>query len=175
MEIIAPVLDLVKPLWSAIGHRIGCIKNLNRNMDALEKNATHLFKQLLEVQEIENTEQLKVATEECQLWIIMWKSQKFSKRKQCSNKQGAIFTSFENDGEALTWWRKKMLDILLAYKPVGAVGASPMLGASSLSRVVPMSTFMKLITYKIPAFVKIGLAHTQRTTALALLTEVLGR
>ena len=54
------------------------------------------------------------------------------------------FTSFENDGEAVTWWRKKMLEILLADKPVGAVGAgaSAMLGASSLLRVVPMSTFM---------------------------------
>eukprot|EP00268_Persea_americana_P032803 TRINITY_DN3239_c0_g1_i4.p1 TRINITY_DN3239_c0_g1~~TRINITY_DN3239_c0_g1_i4.p1 ORF type:complete len:641 (-),score=115.16 TRINITY_DN3239_c0_g1_i4:254-2176(-) len=84
------------------------------------------------------------------------------------------FTSFENDGEAVTWWRK-MLEILPADKPVVAVGAgaSAMLGASSLSRVVPMSTFMKLITYKIPAFVKIGLAQTQRTAALAL-TKVLG-
>ena len=54
------------------------------------------------------------------------------------------FTSFENDGEAVTWGRKKMLEILLADKSVGAVGAgaSAMLGASSLLRVVPMSTFM---------------------------------
>ncbi|KAJ8642627.1 hypothetical protein MRB53_004375 [Persea americana] len=85
------------------------------------------------------------------------------------------FTSFENDGEAVTWWRKKMLEILLADKPVVAVGAgaSAMLGASSLSKVVPMSTFMKLVTYKIPTFVKIGLVQTQRTAALAL-TKVLG-
>ncbi|XXG44960.1 hypothetical protein AAC387_Pa02g0175 [Persea americana] len=85
------------------------------------------------------------------------------------------FTSFENDGEAVTWWRKKMLEILLADKPVVAVGAgaSAMLGVSSLSKVVPMSTFMKLVTYKIPTFVKIGLVQTQRTAALAL-TKVLG-
>ncbi|RWR71973.1 hypothetical protein CKAN_00016100 [Cinnamomum micranthum f. kanehirae] len=84
------------------------------------------------------------------------------------------FTSFENDGEAVTWWRK-MLEILLADKPVVAVGAgaSAMLGASSLSKVVLMSTFMKLVTYKIPAFVKIGMVQTQRTAALAL-TKVLG-
>ncbi|XXG44961.1 hypothetical protein AAC387_Pa02g0175 [Persea americana] len=54
------------------------------------------------------------------------------------------FTSFENDGEAVTWWRKKMLEILLADKPVVAVGA----GASAM-------------------------LGTQRTAALAL-TKVLG-
>lgn len=83
------------------------------------------------------------------------------------------FTSLENDGEAATaenTERKR----LLADKPVVAVGAgaSAALGASSLSKVVPVST-MKVIAYKIPAFMKIGLAQMQRTAALAL-SKVLG-
>ncbi|XXG72934.1 hypothetical protein AAC387_Pa07g1924 [Persea americana] len=45
------------------------IKILKRNMDDLEKNATPLFAQLLDVQEMISIEQLKVATEECRCWI----------------------------------------------------------------------------------------------------------
>ncbi|XXG44970.1 hypothetical protein AAC387_Pa02g0186 [Persea americana] len=69
MDIIPAALNIVTLLWSPIGRRIGYIKSLKRNMDDLEKNATPLFKQLLDVQEMIKTEQLKVATEECRCWI----------------------------------------------------------------------------------------------------------
>ena len=69
MDIIAPVLEIVKLLWSPIGRRIGYVKNLKGNMDDLEKNATPLFKQLLDVQKMIKTDQLKVTTEECRCWI----------------------------------------------------------------------------------------------------------
>lgn len=83
------------------------------------------------------------------------------------------FTRYENDGEEMA--ENTDRKSFLANNPVVAVsaGASAMLGASSFSKVVPMSTFMKLITYKIPASLKIGLASMQRTVAFAL-TKTLG-
>ncbi|OVA04622.1 hypothetical protein BVC80_1713g65 [Macleaya cordata] len=59
---------------------------------------------------------------------------------------------------------------LLANKPVVAVGAgaTAVLGASSLSKLGPASTFMKLVVYKIPASLKISLAQSQKAVAIAL-------
>ncbi|XP_058102354.1 uncharacterized protein LOC131246346 [Magnolia sinica] len=64
---------------------------------------------------------------------------------------------------------------LLADKPVVAVGAgaTAVLGASSLSKAVPVSTLVKVVTYKVPVSLKIGLAQMQRTAAIAL-TKILG-
>ncbi|PON37016.1 Transmembrane protein [Parasponia andersonii] len=59
---------------------------------------------------------------------------------------------------------------LLTSKPVVAVGAgaSAVLGVSSLSKVVPASTFMKVITFNVPASLKIILTQTQKALALVL-------
>ncbi|KAJ8755279.1 hypothetical protein K2173_019077 [Erythroxylum novogranatense] len=55
-------------------------------------------------------------------------------------------------------------------KPVVAVGAgaTAVLGASSLSKVIPVSTFMKVVTLKIPASLKLMLLQTQRTMGIAM-------
>ncbi|XP_010942364.2 uncharacterized protein [Elaeis guineensis] len=59
---------------------------------------------------------------------------------------------------------------LLADKPVVAVGAgaTAALGVSSLSKVVPASTFIKLATYNIPTSLKFVLAQLQRKAAIGL-------
>ncbi|XP_030527750.1 uncharacterized protein LOC115739039 [Rhodamnia argentea] len=61
--------------------------------------------------------------------------------------------------------RKRML----SDKPVVAVGAgaTAILGASSLSKVLPVSTFMKLATFKVPASFKLMLSPTQKVLATA--------
>ena len=58
---------------------------------------------------------------------------------------------------------------LLADRPVVAVGAgaTAILGASSLTKVVPASTLMKIFTYKIPASLKLILGQTQKALAFA--------
>ena len=59
---------------------------------------------------------------------------------------------------------------LLTSKPVVAVGAgaTAVVGVSSLSKVVPASTFMKIITFNVPASLKIVLTQTQKAAALVL-------
>ncbi|KAB1213340.1 hypothetical protein CJ030_MR2G000726 [Morella rubra] len=59
---------------------------------------------------------------------------------------------------------------LLTGKPVVAVGAgaTAVLGASSLSKVVPASTVMKVVTFKIPAALKLFLSQTQRALAVSV-------
>ncbi|MED6179564.1 hypothetical protein PIB30_001856 [Stylosanthes scabra] len=58
---------------------------------------------------------------------------------------------------------------LLADRPVVAVGAgaSAILGASSLSKAVPASAVMKVVTYKVPASLKLIFNQTQRALAFA--------
>lgn len=72
-----------------------------------------------------------------------------------------------SNGETLNHKDRKRL---LTNKPVVAVGAgaTAVLGASSLSKVVPASTFMKLITFKVPASLKIMMTQTQKAFAIAL-------
>ncbi|KAJ4723250.1 Transmembrane protein [Melia azedarach] len=79
---------------------------------------------------------------------------------------GDLVKSCEDDGETSnsnTKW-------LLSNKPVVAVGAgaSAVLGASSLSKVLPASTFMKVVTFKAPASLKLFLTQTQKAMAIAL-------
>lgn len=64
---------------------------------------------------------------------------------------------------------------LLSAKPVVAVGAgaTAILGASSLSKVVPMSTVMKVVTLNFPTSLKIFLTQTHKATAFAL-SKILG-
>ncbi|ERN20115.1 hypothetical protein AMTR_s00066p00057280 [Amborella trichopoda] len=62
----------------------------------------------------------------------------------------------------------------LVDKPVVAVGAgaTAVIGVSSLSKAAPASTFMKLLTYKFPASLKLGFAQAQRT-AMVTLSKIL--
>lgn len=64
---------------------------------------------------------------------------------------------------------------LLADKPVVAVGAgaTAVFGASSLSKALPASTLVKVTTFKIPASLKFGFVHLQRTVLLGI-NKILG-
>ncbi|XP_019155146.1 PREDICTED: uncharacterized protein LOC109152017 [Ipomoea nil] len=59
---------------------------------------------------------------------------------------------------------------LLSGKPVVAVGAgaTAAIGASSLSKVVPLSTIMKVVTFKLPASLKLMMTQTQKAAAILL-------
>ncbi|KAF3431284.1 hypothetical protein FNV43_RR26014 [Rhamnella rubrinervis] len=59
---------------------------------------------------------------------------------------------------------------LLTEKPVVAVGAgaTAVLGATSLSKVVPASTIVKAVTFKVPASLKLILTQSQKAVTLAL-------
>ncbi|GLJ21911.1 hypothetical protein SUGI_0409730 [Cryptomeria japonica] len=58
--------------------------------------------------------------------------------------------------------RRRLVD-----KPVIAVGAgaATVLGVSSFSKIVPVSSFMKIVTLKVPAIMKLGLLQTKRSAA----------
>ncbi|KAI9071689.1 hypothetical protein K1719_046348 [Acacia pycnantha] len=59
---------------------------------------------------------------------------------------------------------------LLTEKPMVAVGAgaTAVLSASSLSKAVPASTLMKVVTLKVPTSLKFLISHTQRALAFGL-------
>ncbi|XP_022767857.1 uncharacterized protein LOC111312114 [Durio zibethinus] len=73
----------------------------------------------------------------------------------------------DGDKEASNHTDKKRL---LSNKPVVAVGAgaTAVLGASSISKVIPASTFMKVVTLNVPASVKLVMTQTQKVVAIAL-------
>ncbi|KAK4370683.1 hypothetical protein RND71_010158 [Anisodus tanguticus] len=77
-----------------------------------------------------------------------------------------LVTDSENDGDNSSQSDKKGL---LGVKPVVAVGAgaTAVLGASSFSKVVPASTILKVVTFKVPASLKIMMTQTQKALALA--------
>ncbi|KAF3658863.1 hypothetical protein P3S67_009425 [Capsicum chacoense] len=77
-----------------------------------------------------------------------------------------LVTDSENDGENSSQNDRKGL---LTVKPVVAVGAgaTAVLGASSFSKVVPASTVLKVVTFKVPASLKIMMTQTQKAFALA--------
>lgn len=80
---------------------------------------------------------------------------------------GQLVTSCEGDGEMVN---HKDWKWLFPSKPVVAVGAgaTAVFGASSLSKVVPASTFMKVLTFKVPASFKLIMTQTQKAIAMAL-------
>ncbi|KAL6518695.1 hypothetical protein OROHE_017745 [Orobanche hederae] len=77
-----------------------------------------------------------------------------------------LVTDFENNGEFSTDGRKKWL---LADKPMVAVGtgATAIVGASSLSKAVPVSTFIKITTLHISSSLKLLFAQTQKSILFA--------
>ncbi|KAM6557373.1 hypothetical protein CsatB_004392 [Cannabis sativa] len=80
---------------------------------------------------------------------------------------GQLCIGDEGDEEMPNQTDKKLL---ITNKPVVAVGAgaTAALGVSSLTKVVPASTFMKVITMNVPASLKIILTQTQKALALVL-------
>ncbi|KAA8531367.1 hypothetical protein F0562_006076 [Nyssa sinensis] len=78
-----------------------------------------------------------------------------------------LVTKCENDGEISNYSVKSNL---LTSKPVVAVGAgaTAVLGASSLWKVVPASTVMKIFTFKVPVSLNLILTQTQKAVAIAL-------
>ncbi|KAK6925068.1 hypothetical protein RJ641_009394 [Dillenia turbinata] len=77
-----------------------------------------------------------------------------------------LVTDCESDGivsEGVYKWR------FITDKPVVAVGAgaTAVLGASSLSKLVPLSTLTKVVTFKVPPLLKIILTQTQKAVAIA--------
>lgn len=79
---------------------------------------------------------------------------------------GELITNSEGKGVMLNHSDKKRL---LTDKPMVAVGAgaTAVLGASSLTKVVPASTLVKVVTFKIPTSLKIGLSQMQKVLAFA--------
>ncbi|XP_028217008.1 uncharacterized protein LOC114399103 [Glycine soja] len=79
---------------------------------------------------------------------------------------GELITNSEGKGVMLNHNEKKRL---LTDKPMVAVGAgaTAVLGASSLTKVVPASTLVKVVTFKIPTSLKIGLSQMQKVLAFA--------
>lgn len=80
---------------------------------------------------------------------------------------GQLYEGEDGDGEVPNQADRKHL---LTGKPVVAVGAgaTAVLGVSSLSKVVPASTFMKAVTFNVPASLKIFLTQSQKAMGLAL-------
>ncbi|KAL6499693.1 hypothetical protein OROGR_027603 [Orobanche gracilis] len=79
-----------------------------------------------------------------------------------------LITDFENNGEFSCDGRKKWL---LADKPMVSVGAgagaTAIVGASSLSKAVPASTFIKIVTLHVPSSLKLLFAQTQKSILFA--------
>ncbi|CAJ1933994.1 unnamed protein product [Sphenostylis stenocarpa] len=79
---------------------------------------------------------------------------------------GELITNSDGKGVMLNHNDKKRL---LTDKPMVAVGAgaTAVLGASSLTKVVPASTLVKVVTFKIPTSLKIGLSQMQKVLTFA--------
>lgn len=75
-------------------------------------------------------------------------------------------TNCESDGEVPNYTEKWIFSSK-SMVAVGA-GATAVFGASSLSKVVPASTLMKVVTFKVPASLKLMLTQTQKIMAIAL-------
>lgn len=75
--------------------------------------------------------------------------------------------NFEGDGETSNYVDRKRL---LSNKPVVAVGAgaTAVLGVSSFSKLLPASTFMKVVSFKTPVSLKLFLTQTQKALAIAV-------
>ncbi|KAJ7979060.1 Transmembrane protein [Quillaja saponaria] len=79
---------------------------------------------------------------------------------------GELVTNCEGKGDFSHSEKKR----LLADKPVVAVGAgaTAVIGAASLSKVAPASTFVKVVSLKVPASMKLFLIQTKKAVAFAL-------
>ncbi|XP_011026374.1 PREDICTED: uncharacterized protein LOC105127003 [Populus euphratica] len=80
---------------------------------------------------------------------------------------GHLVTVCESDGEVPNHAEKRRLLSNKYLVAVGA-GATAVFGASSLSKVVPASTFVKVVTFKLPTSLKLLLTQTQKITAISM-------
>ncbi|KAJ0079190.1 hypothetical protein Patl1_24201 [Pistacia atlantica] len=80
---------------------------------------------------------------------------------------GESITSCEDDGETSNHMDKKRLFSNELVVVVGA-GATTILGASFLTKLLPTSTFMKDVTFKFLILLKLFLAQAQKAIAIAL-------
>ncbi|KAE9620246.1 hypothetical protein Lalb_Chr01g0001101 [Lupinus albus] len=80
---------------------------------------------------------------------------------------GQLITDSEGKGVILNHNDRKRSLTDNAVVAVGA-GATAVLGASSLTKVVPASTLIKLATFKVPASIKIIFSQAHRALAFAL-------
>ncbi|KAH8502368.1 hypothetical protein H0E87_013896 [Populus deltoides] len=80
---------------------------------------------------------------------------------------GQLVTECESDGEIPNHAEKIKLLSNKYLVAVGA-GATAVFGASSLSKVVPASTFVKVVTFKLPTSLKLLLTQTQKITAISM-------
>ncbi|CAL0329361.1 unnamed protein product [Lupinus luteus] len=80
---------------------------------------------------------------------------------------GQLITDSEGKGDILNHNDRKRSLTDNAVVAVGA-GATAVLGASSLTKVVPASTLIKLATFKVPASIKIIFSQAHRALAFAL-------
>ncbi|MED6181473.1 hypothetical protein PIB30_019547 [Stylosanthes scabra] len=80
---------------------------------------------------------------------------------------GDLTANSGREGVAVNYSNKKRL---LPDNPMMAVGAgaTAVLGASSLTKVVPASTLMKVATFKVPASFKFIASYTHKAVAFAL-------
>lgn len=80
---------------------------------------------------------------------------------------GQLITDCEVEGDISNHTDRRRL---FAERPMVAVGAgaTAVLGASSLTKVVPASTMMKVLTLKVPTSLKLVLSQTQKALAFAL-------
>lgn len=78
-----------------------------------------------------------------------------------------LVTSFECDEDTSNHTNRRRL---LTDKPVVAVGAGAtvVLGASSFSKVLPASTLMKVVSFKVPTSLKLILTQSQKAVAMGL-------
>lgn len=78
-----------------------------------------------------------------------------------------LVINFGDDGEPLMHCNRKWL---IADKPMVAVGAgaTAAFGVSSLSKVIPASTFIKIATFHVPASLQLILTQTQKAVLFAL-------
>ncbi|PIN06901.1 hypothetical protein CDL12_20544 [Handroanthus impetiginosus] len=78
-----------------------------------------------------------------------------------------LVTNFGDQGELSAHCNRKRL---LTDKPMVAVGAgaTAILGASSLSKAIPASNFIKVATFHVPASLKLILTQTQKAVLFAM-------
>uniref|UniRef100_A0A5B7BFA7 Uncharacterized protein n=1 Tax=Davidia involucrata TaxID=16924 RepID=A0A5B7BFA7_DAVIN len=76
-----------------------------------------------------------------------------------------LITRYEGDEKRL-----RIETLTDGNKPMVAVGAgaTAVLGASSIPKLIPVSTFVKLVTFKIPVSLKLFLTYTQKAATIVL-------
>ncbi|XP_010524139.1 PREDICTED: uncharacterized protein LOC104802304 [Tarenaya hassleriana] len=93
--------------------------------------------------------------------------------REVKDMSGHILTGIDDDDDNKS--NNSKLKRLLSDKPVVAVGAgaTALWSASSLSKAISASPFMKIVTFKVPSSLNLFLTHTQKVMTLAF-SKVMG-